>query len=666
MVSAEPELSAHAPLIEPATISPWTLCVHPLTVDAQLCADIFQAGNTVTIFAFAIVLLWHGASSIYLQGHWAMNGISMAGCAIFLTFRLQLHYMESQERAHRIFSYGWCMIFVLGHGAFILGQFAHPESVPMEEAFGTAAVWMVLCLMQHLLLIFPIHKVWVLSSIVLANFMCPGWSQLDRSIECYLVVGALGLGEAFGYFVEHMVRASYVNRLLREQLLQQQLVSAEATAKRFKSGCEYLSHEIRNQLFPHSQILDAQDFSEANVQLMKSTLETVNHILSSVLQVAKITHEGRLYAKNSWFDLSIVDRAATLYAQTAARSCGVTFRSVPIGTAPDLHVYADQHLLRQALTNLLSNACKYASNQVVLTSSVVMMPALAAPKGLEGSDGDVRVRCCWAIEDDGPGVAAEDVPKVLEAFGQVRTGADFSKRSGTGLGLPLAKGMIEQAHNGSITMTETSTGTGTRVSVELELPGRLSTHTDAAGLGTSAMSERAPTVTRTKTSTAATNEQDDIVRRVRYQLAAHTSPGGELAADVLVVDDISLNAKMVALFCKRLGLSCEMATDGDEAVDAIYPNGDGDAECRRFGVVLLDMNMSRMNGDVACRALRTRGYTGIIALLTGSEPPDDDTEMRSAGVDLFCVKGTQTMNTLLAAYAEASGKGGERSAGGAL
>ncbi|MEW5727698.1 MAG: ATP-binding protein, partial [Pseudomonadota bacterium] len=64
------------------------------------------------------------------------------------------------------------------------------------------------------------------------------------------------------------------------------------------------------------------------------------------------------------------------------------------------------------------------------------------------------------VEDDGVGIAPEDLPLVLQPFGQVEN-ALAPKHEGTGLGLPLAKGFME-LHGGTLEV-ESTVGKGTRV-----------------------------------------------------------------------------------------------------------------------------------------------------------------------------------------------------------
>src|SRR6185312_12603565 len=90
-------------------------------------------------------------------------------------------------------------------------------------------------------------------------------------------------------------------------------------------------------------------------------------------------------------------------------------------------LFADRRRVKQVLINLIGNAVKFTP-----------------PKGRV----EVRVTRCdggiaIAIADTGIGIAAEDIPKALERFGQVDS-ALSRKYEGTGLGLPLSKRLMER------------------------------------------------------------------------------------------------------------------------------------------------------------------------------------------------------------------------------
>jgi signal transduction histidine kinase len=106
---------------------------------------------------------------------------------------------------------------------------------------------------------------------------------------------------------------------------------------------------------------------------------------------------------------------------------------------------ADRRLIRQVLLNLLTNAIKFTRPGGLVTV-----------RGYRAPDGGIVL----GVSDTGIGMAREDIPKALAPFGRVPTGLDIE---GTGLGLPIAVGLVER-HGGTLRM-ESEKGVGTDVFV---------------------------------------------------------------------------------------------------------------------------------------------------------------------------------------------------------
>jgi two-component system cell cycle sensor histidine kinase PleC len=95
-------------------------------------------------------------------------------------------------------------------------------------------------------------------------------------------------------------------------------------------------------------------------------------------------------------------------------------------------LWADERAVRQIFLNLMSNALKFTprGGQITLAVSAAQ-------------DGGQRI----SVRDTGPGIPKEEIPKVLQAFGQGSL-AHQTAEGGTGLGLPIVQKLIE-LHGGS-------------------------------------------------------------------------------------------------------------------------------------------------------------------------------------------------------------------------
>jgi len=201
-----------------------------------------------------------------------------------------------------------------------------------------------------------------------------------------------------------------------------------------------MSHELRtplNAVIGFSEVLIEKMFGEINPkqeEYLQDILSSGKHLLSlinDILDLSKI-EAGRMELEAQPFDLpAALDNALTLIKERAARnSIGLEVHVDPrIG-----EILADERKVKQVLLNLLSNAVKFTPEGGKIIMSAVMNGEAVAV----------------SVADTGIGIAAEDQETVFEEFRQV--GTDYArKREGTGLGLALARRLVE-LHGGKLSL----------------------------------------------------------------------------------------------------------------------------------------------------------------------------------------------------------------------
>ena len=192
----------------------------------------------------------------------------------------------------------------------------------------------------------------------------------------------------------------------------------------------------------------AQDINNAGNHLLE--------ILNEILDLSKI-EAGRLELHEEVVRLQeLFDGCSRLVADRAkAAGLDIAFDTTPI------ELWADELRVKQALLNLLSNAVKFtpAGGRICVTAEL-------------SPEREISIR----VRDTGVGIAAEDIPRVLEPFGQVAS-AQTRAHQGTGLGLPLVRRLIE-LHGGRMSL-DSSAGRGTAVTLVFP-PNRTMTGSDRA------------------------------------------------------------------------------------------------------------------------------------------------------------------------------------------
>jgi PAS domain S-box-containing protein len=204
-----------------------------------------------------------------------------------------------------------------------------------------------------------------------------------------------------------------------------------------------VSHEIRSPLtsvkgFTSTLLSKWDRFSDEQKRVMLQTInydaDRVTRLLGDLLDVSRL-EAGRLELKRQEVDVVALatDAVMRLRLDAEQHSLEVTF---PDGFPK---VTADPNRIEQVLMNLVENAIKYAK------------PGKVTVSGVDESD-VVRVR----VADEGEGIPPDHLPHIWTKFYRRGSG---ERRSGTGLGLYICKGIID-AHGGEL-MVEESSPTGT-------------------------------------------------------------------------------------------------------------------------------------------------------------------------------------------------------------
>jgi len=242
------------------------------------------------------------------------------------------------------------------------------------------------------------------------------------------------------------------DRKQAEVLLTRAKAEAEEASHAKSEFLVHVSHELRtplNCILGFSEILTAALRSgndQRNAGYARNIFESGQHLLgiiNDILDISKI-EAGEFELEESEFHLPEVLAAAQQMLRGLAEDSRVTVTCVP-PAGDGMILYGDRRVTLQVVVNLLSNAIRFNRKD-----GSVRMSAAA------GGDGGLSI----TVEDTGIGIAAEDIPKALAPFGQVRPGAHRS-HGGTGLGLSLSKHLVE-LQGGRLDLTS-EPGKGTTV-----------------------------------------------------------------------------------------------------------------------------------------------------------------------------------------------------------
>ncbi len=375
------------------------------------------------------------------------------------------------------------------------------------------------------------------------------WTYVRKDgSRCRVSMSVTPVRAVDGHIAGYLSIAIDISRLKEVEASLLQAKEAAEQASRAKSVfLATMSHEIRtpmNGVIGMAQLLQGTPLDaeqQEYAEIIVSSAESLLIIINDILDFSKV-EAGKLELELLPFEPRVLVNGVVGMFQPQVRARHLGLR-LELDEKLPRWLNGDATRLRQILVNLLGNAVKFTEYGSVAVT--VRVEALY----------EEHLSLSIEVSDTGVGMAPDIVAGLFTPFYQ--GDSSITRRfGGTGLGLSITHGLVELM-DGQISV-ESTLGVGSVFKVQLNLA---------------------------------------IPREVPTEGVGAESPSLNSQARILVTDDSLTNQRVALQMLLKLGLQCEIANNGEEAVRMLSRT--------HFDLVLMDCQMPVMDGFAATRLIRS-------------------------------------------------------------
>ncbi|MDE5593437.1 MAG: response regulator [Clostridiales bacterium] len=373
--------------------------------------------------------------------------------------------------------------------------------------------------------------------------------------------------------------------------LRTSLDAARGEAEGKLSFLSSMSHEIRT---PMNGVMGMMELARMNIKNPEKAGEYLARagdlsvfllsMINDILDISKL-ESGKMLLFNTTFDVFAFAEKIKNMFNGMVTGKGIAFNVETVDFTAR-YLIADEMRLTQVVTNFISNANKFtpAGGKIDVTF-----------KQLDNIGGKAQILI--RVRDTGKGIAPENIRKIMRPFEQEEA-STAHHYGGTGLGLAICDSIV-QLMGGNI-VVDSVLGKGTDFSVFLSLP--------------------------------IADVEQDLSEPIKHEEKASGDDFTFEGCKILLAEDNEVNAEIAVEILSSEGADVTLANDGQEALDIYTERPE-----HYFDLILLDIQMPRLNGRDAAKAMRASGRDDAesvpIIALSADAFVEDIALSKEAGMD---------------------------------
>ncbi len=429
--------------------------------------------------------------------------------------------------------------------------------------------------------------------LLLVLFLC-GYIAVGIFGQPDIIMAGILLGGSIFVWMILLLIKRITNRIQENEKLEAELMAVEKSNQAKNSFLSSVSHEMRT---PMNAIIGIETIIQKNPDLPDDIREQIKNLdisarylqnlIGNILDMSMF-ESGEMKLKKEEFSIYDVMIYVNVIIQSRCDSKKLEYKTEVKNDLDDYYV-GDYIKVSQILMSVLDNAVKFTSapGKVSFTA-----------EQSEASDDKRKVR--FIISDTGIGISEDFLPHIFDSFAQ-EDDTITSSYGGSGLGLAVTRKIVELM-DGTITV-ESKKGEGSTFTIEVIFG---------------------------KSERKAEDTSHDEGSVEAYMEAIR-------GKKILIVDDIDMNAEILADLLEMEGAESERAVNGQEAVDMFTGH-----PVNYYDAVMMDLRMPVMDGFEAAKSIRSSGredaLTVPILALTANAFDRDKRRTLESGMNVHLSK----------------------------